>query len=440
MSININHNSGKISTSDKDLKLDAEGLDNNISAQTNRIVNVVDPVDDQDAVTKIFLETRLASVDGGNDADSAELLEIIKNVGKNTYVESVDFVADKTAGGAGLTVTLTITGVGNPDVYAVHWGDSTSNLNIVPNSNYINTVSHTYTSNTGSPYTVRVNAANNGGTGAGHSVFKIREDYITITTVDPTVSFEAYASPTGGSPITYWDDGATVYFENTATNTSNATVQYTWDWGDGLSDDVVSADNVAGGVGGGRIAHTFAPSTETEVLRTVTLSLDSHSTAHQNLFPMTDNATYKIYDTHTPTYTIDVTTGINEKDSGVNVEFLNTTETTIGTFNPVFGTTYQWTMGDGTITTIPVGEEDDGDTNHPFHHTYTLSNSDQENGIAKDFVGNLSVISNHTNSPFASANFTVHVEPDVRAYIDGRAEFVSDRNGDNNLDLYDGVD
>jgi hypothetical protein len=43
MSININHTSGKISTSDKDLKLDAEGLDNNISAQTNRIVNVVDP-------------------------------------------------------------------------------------------------------------------------------------------------------------------------------------------------------------------------------------------------------------------------------------------------------------------------------------------------------------------------------------------------------------
>ena len=441
MSININHTSGKISTSDKDLKLDAEGVSNNISAQTNRIVNVVDPVEDQDAVTKIFLETRLASVDGGNDADSAELLEIIKNVSKNTYVESVDFVADKTAGGAGLVVTLTITGVGNPNVYAVHWGDSTTNLNIVPNANYINTISHTYPTNSGSPYTIRVNAGNTNGTGAGSSVFKIREDYITITTADPTVSFEAYASPTGGSPITYWDDGATVYFENTATNTSNATVQYTWTWGDGTSNDVVSADNVAGGVGGGRIAHTFAPSTETEVLRTVTLSLDSHSTAHQNLFPITDNATYKIYDTHTPTFTIDTTTGINEKsDNGLDVVFTNNTETTIGKFNPVFGTTYQWTMGDGTITTIPVGEEDDGDTNYNLYHKYTLSNSNQENGIATDFVGNLAVISNHTSSPFTSTNFTIHVEPDVRAFIDGRAEFVSDRNGDNDLDLYDGVD
>ena len=441
MSININHNSGKISTSDKDLKLDAEGLDNNISAQTNRIVNVVDPVDDQDAVTKIFLETRLSSVDGGNDADSAELLEIIKNVSRNTYVESVDFVANKTAGGAGLTVTLTITPVGNPSGYTVSWGTGNIHLNIPANGSNPITRSFTYANNTGSPYTVQVTAYNSNGTGAGSSATKIREDYITITTVDPTVSFEAYASPTGGSPITYWDDNATVYFENTATNTSNATVQYTWTWGDGTSNDVVSADNVAGGVGGGRIAHTFAPSTETEVLRTVTLSLDSHSTALPALFPLTDNNTYKIYDTHTPTFNIDITTGINEKsDDGLDVEFLNTTETTIGSFNPVFGTTYQWTMGDGTITTIPVGEEDDGDTNHPFHHKYTLSNSDQANGIAKDFIGNLSVISNHTNSPFASANFTVHVEPDVRVYIDGRAEFVSDRNGDNNLDLYDGVD
>jgi hypothetical protein len=270
MSININHTSGKISTSDKDLKLDAEGLDNNISAQTNRIVNVVDPVEDQDAVTKIFLETRLASVDGGNDADSAELLEIIKNVSRNTYVESVDFVANKTAGGAGLTVTLTITPVGNPSGYTVSWGTGNIHLNIPANGSNPITRSFTYANNTGSPYTVQVTAYNSNGTGAGSSATKKREDYITITTVDPTVSFEAYASPTGGSPITYWDDNATVYFENTATNTSNATVQYTWTWGDGTSNDVVGADNVAGGVGGGRIAHTFAPSTETEVLRTVT--------------------------------------------------------------------------------------------------------------------------------------------------------------------------
>ena len=39
--------------------------DNNISAQTNRIVNLQDPVDDQDAVTKIFLETTISNFDAG---------------------------------------------------------------------------------------------------------------------------------------------------------------------------------------------------------------------------------------------------------------------------------------------------------------------------------------------------------------------------------------
>ena len=75
-------------------------------------------------------------------------------------------------------------------------------------------------------------------------------------------------------PITQWDDGATVYFENTTTNTSGATIQYTWAWGDGSSDDVISSDSVAGGVGGGRLAHTFTTSTEQEQSRTVTLTLD----------------------------------------------------------------------------------------------------------------------------------------------------------------------
>ena len=50
---------------------------------------------------------------------------------------------------------------------------------------------------------------------------------------------------------------------------------HTWEWGDGPNDDVISPDSVAGGVKGGRIAHTFTTSTEQEVQRTVTLTLDS---------------------------------------------------------------------------------------------------------------------------------------------------------------------
>ena len=431
MSININHNSGKISTSDKDLKLDAEGLDNNISAQTNRIVNVVDPVDDQDAVTKIFLEARLSTVDGGNDADTASVLEIIENIRNNTYVKSIDFVSDIVSGGAGLTSTLTITAVGDPNRYTIDWGDGN-----ITTATTDSTPTHTYVSNSGSPFDVNVTGFHNAGTGTGSTSSKLRENYIAIFTGDPAVTFVAYAGPSGGSPLTQWDDGDTVYFENTTTNTSGAVVQYTWSWGDGSSNEVISADNVAGGVGGGRIAHTFALSTEAEVQRTVTLTLDSHTTATPALLPIDTIASYKIYDTHTPDTSSDLTTGINEEsNNGLTVTFTNNTENTIGSYS-TFGTTYRWDFGDGTITTVNAGNNQDGDTGQTISHKYTLAS----NNTAQDFTGNLQVINNHSNSPFSSSNFTIHVEPDVRANISGSADTVSDRNGDNIYDVYDGVD
>ena len=430
MSININHNSGKISTSDKDLKLDAEG-NNNISAQTNRIVDVVDPVDDQDAVTKIFLETRLTAVDSGNDADTDDILEIIENIRTDSYVKSVDFVSDLTSGGAGLTATLTISSVGNPNRYTIDWGDGNTTTATTDS-----TPTHTYASNSGSPFDVDVTAFNNTGTVAGSSAQKIREDYIAIFTGDPAVSFVVYDAPTGGNAITYWDDGDTVYFENTTTNTSGATIQYTWNWGDGSSDEVINSDSVAGGVGGGRLAHTFALSTEAEVQRTVTLTLDSHSTATPSLLPIDDDASYKIYDEHTPDTTSDLTTGINEEaNNGLTVIFTNNTENTIGNHTQ-FGTTYRWAFGDGTITTVNAGSNQSGDTGQTISHKYTLSS----NNTPQDFTGNLQVINDHSNSPFSSSNFTIHVEPDVRASISGSADTVSDRNGDNQYDVYDGVD
>ena len=430
MSININHNSGKISTSGKDLKLDAEG-NNNISAQTNRIVNVVDPVDDQDAVTKIFLENRLTAVDSGNDADTTDILEIIENIRTDSYVKSIDFVSDLTSGGAGLTATLTISSVGNPNRYTIDWGDGNTTTATTDS-----TPTHTYASNSGSPFDVNVTAFNNTGTGAGSSAQKLREDYIAIFTGDPAVSFVVYDAPTGGNAITYWDDGATVYFENTTTNTSGATIQYTWNWGDGSSDEVINSDSVAGGVGGGRLAHTFALSTEQEVQRTVTLTLDSHNTATPSLLPIDDDASYKIYDEHTPDTTSDLTTGINEEsNNGLTVIFTNNTENTIGNHSQ-FGTTYRWDFGDGTITTVNAGSNQSGDTGQTISHKYTLSS----NNTPQDFTGNLQVINNHSNSPFSSSNFTIHVEPDVRANISGSADTVSDRNGDNQYDVYDGVD
>ena len=429
MAININHQADKIK-SESDLILDA-GAANNIDVSAKIVKNASDPVDPQDLVTKVFLETAISNVDAGGDADTATVLEIIENIRIGAYVKSVDFVSDIVTGGAGLTATLTISAVGDPNRYTIDWGDGTQTTATTDS-----TPTHTYATNTGSPFDVNVTAFNNTGTGAGSSAQKLREDYITIFTGDPAVSFVVYDAPTGGNAITYWDDGDTVYFENTTTNTSGATIQYTWDWGDGSSDDVINSDSVAGGVGGGRLSHTFALSTEAEVQRTVTLTLDSHSTATPSLLPLDDDASYKIYDDHTPDTTSDITTGINEEsNNGLTVTFTNNTENTIGSYS-TYGTTYRWDFGDGTITTVNAGSNQSGDTGRTITHKYTLSN----NSTPADYTGNLQVINNHSNSPFSSSNFTIHVEPDVRANISGSADTVSDRNGDNQYDVYDGVD
>jgi hypothetical protein len=429
LAININHQADKIK-SESDLILDA-GAANNIDVSAKIVKNASDPVDPQDLVTKVFLETAISNVDAGGDADTATVLEIIENIRIGAYVKSVDFVSDIVTGGAGLTATLTISTVGDPNRYTIDWGDGTQTTATTDS-----TPTHTYATNTGSPFDVNVTAFNNTGTGAGSSVQKLREDYITIFTGDPAVSFVVYDAPTGGNAITHWDDGDTVYFENTTTNTSGAVIQYTWDWADGSADDVINLDSVAGGVGGGRIAHTFALSTQQEVQRTVTLTLDSHSTATPSLLPLDDDASYKIYDTHTPDATSDITTGINEEsNNGLTVTFTNGTEATIGSYS-TYGTRYLWDFGDGTITTVNVGSNQSGDTARTITHKYTLL----DNSVAMDYTGNLQVLSDHTSSPFESIDFVIHVEPDVRANILGSADTVSDRNGDNQYDVYDGVD
>ena len=429
MAININHQADKIK-SESDLILDA-GAANNIDVSAKIVKNASDPVDPQDLVTKVFLETAISNVDAGGDADTATVLEIIENIRIGAYVKSVDFVSDIVTGGAGLTATLTISAVGDPNRYTIDWGDGTQTTATTDS-----TPTHTYATNTGSPFDVNVTAFNNAGTGAGSSAQKLREDYITIFTGDPAVSFVVYDAPTGGNAITHWDDGDTVYFENTTTNTSGAVIQYTWDWADGSADDVINLDSVAGGVGGGRIAHTFALSTQQEVQRTVTLTLDSHSTATPSLLPLDDDASYKIYDTHTPDATSDITTGINEEsNNGLTVTFTNGTEATIGSYS-TYGTRYLWDFGDGTITTVNVGSNQSGDTARTITHKYTLL----DNSVAMDYTGNLQVLSDHTSSPFESIDFVIHVEPDVRANILGSADTVSDRNGDNQYDVYDGVD
>ena len=357
--------------------------------------------------------------------------ECMFNIMNSTAVANVAFTADTTSGGAGTTVTLTIAALGNPNRYDINWGDGTTD-----NNQTDSTPTHTYSTNSGSPFTVNVRAYNNGGVGACSEMYYELEDYIVIYTADPVVTFAAYTASSGGSPITQWDDGDTVYFENTTTNTSGATVQYTWAWGDGSSNDVISSDASAGGVGGGRLAHTFTTSTEQEQTRTVTLTLDSHTTALPSAIPTNDTDSFKIYDDHTPSVTLSSVTGINEEGtSGLPITFTNATETSIGSY-ATYGIQYRYEFGDGNVHVVNTGSGAQGDTSGTIGHTYALSSGEQSSGTARDFSGNLKVLSNHSSSPFISSTFTVHVEPDVRATVSGTAVTTSDRSGDNQYDLY----
>ena len=361
--------------------------------------------------------------------------ECMFNIMNSTAVANVAFTADTTSGGAGTAVTLTIAALGNPNRYDINWGDGTTD-----NNQTDSTPTHTYSTNTGSPFTVNVRAYNNGGVGACSEMYYELEDYIIIYTADPVVTFAAYTASSGGSPITQWDDGDTVYFENTTTNTSGATVQYTWAWGDGSSDDVISNDASAGGVGGGRLAHTFTTSAEQEQTRTVSLTLDSHTTATPGVTPTSDSDAFKIYDDHTPSVTLSSVTGINEEGtSGLPITFTNATETSIGSY-ATYGIQYRYEFGDGNVHVVNTGSGAQGDTSGTIGHTYALSSGEQSSGTARDFSGNLKVLSDHGSSPFISSTFTVHVEPDVRATVSGTAVTVSDRSGDNQYDLYDFTD
>ena len=465
--LQISNNTISSLDTNADIVLDPNGTGNiNMSGAT--INNVADPTQDQDVATKEYVDNIAGNTeellgneislglptDGNLQVPGAinywtvsttvtdaidDLNELVENQFNDTFVRVLDFVADNTLVSSGQEVTLTITTTGNPTHYTIDWGDGNTTTATTDS-----TPSHTYTVTEVTQFDVTVTAYNETGTGAGSTSTKTKEDYITVYTAVVVVGFDIYANPTGGSPIDYWDDGATVYFENTSTNIAapiNATIQYTIDWGDSESDDVITDNTANGGTEGGRLAHTFTASTEEEVQRTVSLTVDSHSTALPSLIPSTTSTVYEVYDTHTPTLTVDDNSGINEEaTTGHPVVITNTTETTVGDF-ATYGIQYQYQWGDGTAdVTVDVGGGDDGDTSATIAHTYALSSSNQANGTPVDYVGNLRVISNHTSSPFVSTNFTIHVEPDVVAIISGTATTVGDGDSTDQYDLYDGVD
>ena len=92
----------------------------------------------------------------------------------------------------------------------------------------------------------------------------------------------------------------------------------------------------------------------------------------------------------------DITTGINEQStSGLTVTF-NNTENTVGSYG-TYNTQYVRDFGDGD-TTVNAGSGANGDTGNSITHRYS-TNTEQANGTAVDYTGNLTLNTPHGSSP-----------------------------------------
>ena len=393
--------------------------------------------------------TTLGSASSVTDALD-DLNETMENIRNSTYVKSVNFTADVTTGSAGLVVTLTITTVGGgANRYDITWGDGDTT-----SATTDSTPSHTYSTNSGSPFDVTVKAYNSSATSnsAGSFATKTRTDFITIFTAQPVPNFFIYAASSGGSPITQADTGATVYLKNETTNTSMASVTYEVDWGD-TTTSTIASDSAAGGVGAARLSHTYNNSaaddgstigTGTGDTRyTIKLKLLTHTTADPSVIPANTTKSFDVYSTHTAAYSVADSTirGINEEStSGFPVTFTNNTATNPGAQSTFTGNVYSWNFGEGAGNqNVNVGSGSSGDTGQTIANTFNLSTAQQNAKTTVTFTTSLSLANGHSTSPFA-ANMNIIVEPDLRANIAATADIVSTGSGDNSLSLYDVTD
>jgi hypothetical protein len=457
-------------TSDGSTRTDLTGV-------TLAKLQAADPASDDDLVTKRYFDAnvsgavdgttiQLGSVGDGSWTDGAytgftssrsvtdaidDLNETMENIREGTYVQSVDFTADQTTGSAGLTVTLTITTVGGgADEYDIDWGTGETPTTATSDS----TPSHTYSSNANSPYTVTVTARASGAVSgsAGSTASKTRTNYIVIYTAAPTVNFFVYAAASGGSPITYADNGSTVYLENTSTNTTVGTVTYEVDWGD-TTTTAIASDSASGGVSGSRLAHTYTNSAgddgstigtgSGDTRYTVKLKLLSHTTADPAEIPKTQSKNFDVYSTHSVIFSVADSTirGVNEEaTSGFPVTFTNDTATNPGAQSTFASNVYSWDFGEGAgATNVNVGSGSSGDTGNTIANTFNLSAGQQAAGTTATFTTELSLATLHSSTPF-TYNMNIIVEPDVRANIAATAVTVSTGSGDNQYTLYDTTD
>ena len=296
----------------------------NLNAANNQIIWVGSPTLSTDAATKGYVDSQTGNVaasivgniiplgtptDGnltGNNAayqgfltsttvtDAIDILNSVsQNLFTNTFVRTVSFSSNVTAGGAGQTILLTMVPQGNVNQYTIQWGDGTSNT--VTSST---TTTHTYATNVGTPFTIIVQATNTNGASPSNVANAVRTNYITIYAADPAMGFGMFRANVSSSPLSgndlYSIQGNVIYLQNTTTNTNTATVTWSINWGDGTYANVPN-NSSAGGVLGPYANKTYTASTGAGTLA-VNLALLTDDIANPSILPRyATPITLKIY-------------------------------------------------------------------------------------------------------------------------------------------------
>jgi hypothetical protein len=235
------------------------------------------------------LEANLSTIAGNTSFSISDVLDQLQGklsaLSSGTYVDRVDFSATPTEGGVGTTVTLSVVPVGDPNQYKVNWGDGT-----VATFDVDDTPTHTYTNNANSPFDVTVTALNTDGSGDASQASNTKVDMITINTADPEVRFSLFSNTTTNALLLEANTGEPVYLRNDTTNVGEAEATFHVAWGDGAQASIANT-TTEGGTSGGRISHTYSRAGD----QTITLSINSHSTATASIFPLSDTQTIRVF-------------------------------------------------------------------------------------------------------------------------------------------------